>query len=391
MLLRCIFWGGIFLSSSYSLLAQSVYVSSNQLLSLTENAVLYTSGSVVNEGILLNEGNIQLNGDWNSQQSYSGDGWLRLTGSSDQTVHHNNQVLGSFEISGGGSKTVNGNITINDTLNLVSGLIVATAPNKVQLNQGVRVENASDNSYIQGAVRFRGTGYHYLPIGTNNTFLPVILEDVAGIDPLTEVTPFSNQQLEVAGERLENKVVSNYWTVFNLDGSYEGSVVTLPVTTDDDFVDLIGTVVVESESFDDPFNNLGQRDREGDRSGGLITSEAMASRPVVALGFTSEYVLENSVEVPSAFSPIASNPTDRSARIYSANLRADGFSFTIFNRWGQVVYQTNNLQGALNSGWSGLDANTNQPLPSGIYPYVLRGIYDTGRAVEKTGSITLFR
>ncbi len=391
MLLRCFFLGGIFLGSSYFLLAQTIYVSGNQVLSLTNNAVLYTPSSVVNEGMLLNDGSVQLNGDWDNQQSYTGDGWLRLTGSSDQTVQHNSQVLGSLEISGGGSKTVNGNVTINDTLNLVSGFVIATAPNIVQLNQGLRVENASENSYIQGAVQFHGTGYHFLPIGTNDAFLPVILEDVSGIDPLTEVTPFSNQQLEVEGERLETKTVSNYWTVTNLEGSYEGSVVTLPVTTADSFNDLTASVIVESESSDGLFTNLGQRDREGDSNGGLITSEAIASRAVVALGFTSEYVLENSVEVPSAFSPIAPNLTNRSVKIYSANLQADGFSFTIFNRWGQIVFQTNDLQLASNSGWSGLDASTNQPLPAGLYPYVLRGNYDTGRAVEKTGSITLFR
>ncbi|WKN42502.1 gliding motility-associated C-terminal domain-containing protein [Tunicatimonas pelagia] len=372
-------------------MAQSIYVSSNQLLTLTDDAVLYTSSAVINEGVIFNEGTIQLDGNWSNQQSYSGNGWLRLTGSSDQTVQHNNQVVGSLEANGGGAKIVEGSLSVNDTLSLINGHVIAIAQNVIQLNENVQVENANDNSYIQGTVRFRGTGYHYLPIGTSTAFLPITLEDVTGVSPLVEVVAFSDQQLEVAGEALETKVVSNYWTITSLEGRYDGSVVTLTATLSDNFDDIIGAVVVESDNLDGSFNNLGQRNREGDRTSGLITSEAIANKSIVALGLTAEYVLENSVEIPSAFSPIASDATDRSVRVYSASLQSEGFLFTIFNRWGQVVYQTSDLQSALTSGWGGLDTNTRQPLPSGVYPYVLRGIYDSGQAVEKTGSITLFR
>ena len=97
-----------------------------------------------------------------------------------------------------------------------------------------------------------------------------------------------------------------------------------------------------------------------------------------------------SAAIASAFSPNANNPIDRSVKVYANNLLPQNFSFTIFNRWGQIVYQTNDLQQAQNTGWNGLAENSNQLVPSGSYPYVLRGVYDTGRAVEKTGSITLF-
>ncbi|MEM6843435.1 MAG: gliding motility-associated C-terminal domain-containing protein [Bacteroidota bacterium] len=391
MWLRGIFWVIIFFGGTHSLAAQAVYISENQLVSLSDGAILSTYGSITNDGALLNQGEIYVSGDWNNQQSYGGSGWLYLVGSEDQVLSHNNQRLGSLGIDGGGGKVLDGNITITDTLSLVDGLIVAANPNIPTLEETAEVVNASARSYIQGAVRFRGTGYHFIPTGTASAFLPVTLEEVTGVNPEVEIEAFSEQQLEVTGENLEAKTVSNYWNIEVVDGSYGGTVVTLPVTATDDFDDIVGTVIAEADDLSTPFDNLGQGDRQGDRDSGVITSELASKKTILALGLTSDYAIENSVEVPSAFSPLATNPDDRTVRVYAANLRVESFSFTVFNRWGQVIYQTTELQSAQNSGWDGLDTNTNQPLPSGVYPYVLRGIYDTGQAVEKTGSITLFR
>lgn len=390
MLVRCVFLGGILLCNPCFLTAQSVHVGSNQLLALTNHAILYTPGTITNQGVILNEGNIWLEGNWNNQQSYNGEGWLRFTGTENQTIQHNGQNISALEVSGGGLKILEGSITIVDTLQLTDGHVVATPENSITLNQNILIDGASVNSYIEGAVRFSGTGYHYLPIGTSTSFLPITLEEVGGVSPVVEVVAFDGEPVEVDGERLEAKTVNNYWTINELEGSYDGSVVTLPVTSADRFDDLIGVVVTESDNLEGPFRNLGQQERVGDRNAGFITGEAVARQSIISLGLTSEYVLDNSVEVPSAFSPVASNPTDRTVKIYSANLRDSGFSWSIFNRWGQIVYQTSDLPTALNSGWNGLDPDSNQPLPPGIYPYVVRGIYDTGLPVEQTGSITLF-
>lgn len=391
MWLQRIFWVSIFLSGTGLLAAQSVYVSENQLMSLSGGAVLFTSGSVANQGTLLNQGEIYLGADWNNRQSYGGGGWLYLVGEEDQRISHNNQVLGSLGVDGGGSKILDGSLSVLDTLGLTDGRLVTSSQNTLLLEEGIQVMGASDNSYIQGAARFRGTGYHYLPIGSASAFLPIILEEVAGVNPVVEVEAFSGRQLEVSGENLETKMISNYWSINVVDGSYDGTVVTLPVTMADDFDEIVGVVIAEANDLDESFDNLGKSNLQGNEDDGLITSELVAEKSILALGLTSDFVIENSVEIPSAFSPVATNPDDRTVKVYAANLRAESFSFTVFNRWGQVVYQTTELQSAQNTGWDGLDTNTNQPLPSGVYPYVLRGIYDTGQAVEKTGSITLFR
>lgn len=65
------------------------------------------------------------------------------------------------------------------------------------------------------------------------------------------------------------------------------------------------------------------------------------------------------------------------------------YTFTIFNRWGNIVFQTENdhLDPDLTCArcWKGLDNNGNN-LSDGVYFFVLKGI----RGIEKQGSIHLF-
>jgi gliding motility-associated-like protein len=59
--------------------------------------------------------------------------------------------------------------------------------------------------------------------------------------------------------------------------------------------------------------------------------------------------------------------------------------FRIYNRWGQIVFQTNNP----NQGW---DGNYNgKPQPMDVYAYTLEAIYFDGTRTTRKGDITLIR
>jgi len=383
---------GFFTTLGYSqVIAQSLVVEEGQILSVTNEATLTIPQSIVNNGFLINQGIIQLAENWVSQSSYSGNGCVELVGSGEQVIQHDGQNFGTLKIENEGRKVLESSIIITDTLTLNNGVLVSSQSRLLQLGAESVIENASNLSYVQGPIQFEGTGYRYLPTGTQNTFLPLEFLDVQGVNPVLFVEVIDEQAFPVRGERLEEKESNKYWNLEIVSGTYEGSIVGLPVSIDDDFDDLLGVVVAQSDEINGDFSNLGQNDRRGGPDNGYVSSEMVATGPIITLGLTTDYAIDNSVEIPSAFAPDAANPTDREIKVYAANLLTGGFSFTIFNRWGQIVYQTRELTEATTIGWDGVDQNSNEPAPAGVYSYVLRGRYETNQVVEKTGSITLFR
>jgi len=109
---------------------------------------------------------------------------------------------------------------------------------------------------------------------------------------------------------------------------------------------------------------------------------------------TDEYEIIVSTEVyanvPNAFTPNNDGLNDVLKVEYSAGIGAD-FNFRIFNRWGKLMFQTNDR----NKGWDGRD-------PSGIlqemdgYSYFLEYNYidpltSELKNIKKTGTIILFR
>ncbi len=88
--------------------------------------------------------------------------------------------------------------------------------------------------------------------------------------------------------------------------------------------------------------------------------------------------------IPSALSPYETNPENKVIKVYG-KLAPEDFSFTIYSRWGQVLYSTTDLAEAKNTGWDGNNA------PMDTYTYVLKAKEDNGNKIEKSGTITLIR
>ncbi len=59
--------------------------------------------------------------------------------------------------------------------------------------------------------------------------------------------------------------------------------------------------------------------------------------------------------------------------------------FRIFNRWGQVVFETNSVS----EGWDGTFKGAQQPL--GVYVYDVEAVTKTGKLFNKKGNVTLLR
>jgi gliding motility-associated-like protein len=86
--------------------------------------------------------------------------------------------------------------------------------------------------------------------------------------------------------------------------------------------------------------------------------------------------------IPNAFSP---NNDGLNDRVEFALTAVQRFSFQVFNRWGEKVFETNNPV----SFWDG--RLNGQDLPEGSYVYRLEVVDLAGRAQNRSGSIMLVR
>lgn len=93
---------------------------------------------------------------------------------------------------------------------------------------------------------------------------------------------------------------------------------------------------------------------------------------------------ESLLDLPNAFSPGSGTSINDELRIIVRGMVSLN-SFKIFNRWGQEIFSTNDI----NKGWNGQYKGVPQPL--GTYVYLIDGVSSTGKRFYKQGNVSLIR
>jgi gliding motility-associated-like protein len=88
------------------------------------------------------------------------------------------------------------------------------------------------------------------------------------------------------------------------------------------------------------------------------------------------------VDVPTAFTPLSG---DENSLIQVRGFGIETMVFTIWNRWGQKVFETRNSK----QGWDGKVSGIVQPMD--VYVYTLSVTFSDGKKTTKKGDITLIR
>jgi gliding motility-associated-like protein len=91
-------------------------------------------------------------------------------------------------------------------------------------------------------------------------------------------------------------------------------------------------------------------------------------------------VKETVIDMPNAFNA-NSNTLFKPAKRGIATLKA----FSIYNRWGNKVYSSNDI----NNGWDG--TYNGKPQPVGVYIYTIDALTDSGHEFVQSGDVTLIR
>ncbi|MEM7036743.1 MAG: gliding motility-associated C-terminal domain-containing protein, partial [Bacteroidota bacterium] len=94
-------------------------------------------------------------------------------------------------------------------------------------------------------------------------------------------------------------------------------------------------------------------------------------------------VLKNiNIFVPNIFTP---NGDDLNDQFFVVTKLITDFHIDIYDRWGKMVYQSDDM----NFRWSGDFGG--QPMPEGVYTYVINAVEWGGETIRKAGSVTLTR
>lgn len=96
------------------------------------------------------------------------------------------------------------------------------------------------------------------------------------------------------------------------------------------------------------------------------------------------------IYAPNAFSPNSQLPENQTFRLYPTFVGE--FEIFIYNRWGELIFYSDDLNFMVDVGWDGI--KNGKSLPMGTYAYVIkyRSITEPERGVlEKPGGVTIVR
>jgi gliding motility-associated-like protein len=92
------------------------------------------------------------------------------------------------------------------------------------------------------------------------------------------------------------------------------------------------------------------------------------------------------VNIPNSFTPDGDGVNDYFLPRQFLSRSLNAFKMTIFNRWGEIIYESSTVNG---SGWDG--KFNDKPQPLGVYVYVIDATFDNGVKEHYTGNVTLLR
>ncbi|MCZ6694555.1 MAG: gliding motility-associated C-terminal domain-containing protein [Bacteroidetes bacterium] len=365
------------------------------------NMVLDGDGVNENSGVINNTGSFGVGGDWTNLGTFNGtNGEFIILGSGNQTINNRDQGLGNLVVDGDGNKLLDNNTTA-DTVDFRFGIVTLAAGDSLIINGAAL--GGSDLSYLDGILYQRGTGMKFYPIGKGSTYAPVTLVDVMGINPLIGMEMFEpNTNSPTPDSTLIGVSPIRYWELTLVSGSFDSSVIVLPTINENldrsalPNLNPINTnveaaVVAEANDPSGPFTDIGVSTQLGDLIDGEITSERAARLRFFAIALAPRVPEEGVLFIPSAFAPSALNPEDQVFKIYGEKLSAENFRLRIFDKWGLLVFETDDFVEANTIGWNGQKNNTGAEMPTGVYTYTVDGQFDIGVTIDQVGTVILLR
>jgi gliding motility-associated-like protein len=352
--------------------AQSLY---NQgILSIGSTSVLFVKDSLVNNGTLINNGDMQIGGAWiNNNQYDAGQGKITFNSELPQVINHHDQAFSKLTITGG-EKLFQANITVERELNLSDGILVSQNGAKIIFDEGAVITGGSDQSHIQGEVYHKGAGDKLFPVGNGTVYLPVEVLNVQGSSTEIGIREVDlNGSTLLKAQSLDAISAERYWEMEVVSGSLNNSKVVLPVRDESIVTNSDHAVVAGSADLTQNFESFGHSDFSGSASTGRVTSEQPVTVRLLAIGVVED---SKSIEVYNAVSPNGDGLNDF-LRIGNIEKYPNN-KVSLFNRWGDKVFEVTGYNNK-DRVFSGLSTSGNVLSPGTYYYAIDKG---DGSAVE---------
>ena len=92
------------------------------------------------------------------------------------------------------------------------------------------------------------------------------------------------------------------------------------------------------------------------------------------------------MDIPNVFTPNGDGVNDYFYPRQYLTKGLSAFSMTIYNRWGEQIFQSTSINGR---GWDGKLNGMDQP--EGVYVYIIDAVFVDGNKEHQQGNITLMR
>jgi gliding motility-associated-like protein len=346
--------------------AQDLY--NQSIVSIGPSSIFYIKGTIINEGTIVNNGDMQIGGSWiNHAQYEAGQGQITFNSNLSQAINHNDQSFNKLTISGGGEKIFQANITIDNELNLSDGILISENDARIIFSSSAVITGGSDHSHIRGPVYHQGSGNKVFPIGNGLLYLPFELLNIAGASSETGVRLVELQNNSLSKSPSLDEISANrYWQLDFNAASLANSAVVLPVRNETIVDNENDVVVAEAESPTSNFESMGQFEFLGNAADGKVTSDQFVSKPFLAVGMRSA---DDKLVVYNA---VSANNDDRNDFLIIKNIENyPDNTFILFNRWGDKIFEMNNYDNKERVFRGRSNINGDKGLVSGTYFYII--------------------
>ncbi|MEM7108938.1 MAG: gliding motility-associated C-terminal domain-containing protein [Bacteroidota bacterium] len=366
---------------SYSFCFSQFFSNQGMTVSITSNTIFSVRGDAVNNGTIINDGNLFISGSWINNMNYEAEnGSFILNNPGEQIINHNAQSFANFEITGGGQKIFLADLTVNRRIDLQEGILVGTNDSKLILSEGIEIIGGSEDSYINGALVRSGSNELFFPVGTDREYLPILFDQIADESPQITVQAFSSPAANSADDNLLPSDL-RHWQVESVD--LTDVALTLPLI-DENFDASVEDLVVVGATTAGGFQNLGARAVNGTLTSGEITSTIQPPFDVYTVASTSAEGTLPAVSVVNAVTPSLQDGKHDFLRIDNIESYPNN-KVEIFNRWGDKVYEMNGYDNVRKIFTGRGNVSNIGSLASGTFYYVI----DLGSSERMTGFFLL--
>jgi hypothetical protein len=380
----------IIIGFSLLTLASQGQVTNKGGLIFIKNTDFTVLGDVDNAGTLINDGTVSVGGNWTNAGKYKpAAGTFILTGDVTQNIAHNKDSIYTWILKGSGEKILKDEADVLKDLQFNTAVLTTQGGAVTVRNPGT-ITNPSANAYVNGLLFLEGTGKKFYPVGKNGKYVPATLENVDGTPELVLGFEVFEPNSGLPGAGIKTVSSRRYWQLTKRGtGTFNGSLITLAVASDEGIGSLDDVVVAESDGADQTYRSIGQQSvTKTDVT--TITSSQIVTGSFFALGIGGP-LDETTIYVPNAFSPAASNPEDQAIKVYGNQLAGEDFQFQVYSKWGNLIFESRSLAEMQSTGWRGTGNATHTEANLGVYTYVMRGKFIRGDSFNKTGTITVIK